>query len=686
MMQVPRRILIVDDNRAIHDDFRKVLARPAPFDLGELESELFGATELQPYRRPGISYELDSAYQGLDGVERVRDAKRRNDPYALAIVDMRMPPGVDGLETITRMWEVDPDIQVVICTAYSDAHWSDIVARFGATDSLLILKKPFDLAEVCQLALALTQKWAIARQAQRQLEQLDRSRAELTAGLALAEAVQEAALDGVLVVGADRRVTTANRKFVEMWRVPPAVRAAGSERALLGCLLDQLAAPDDFIARVDHLHAHPDETSADELRLKDGRLFERWTGPVRSADGRHHGRLWCFRDVTERRKQELAQAVATQRMASLGRLAAGVGHEINNPLTYAMGNIDLLLKDYLATKIPSPKSIVEALAETLDGLQRVQVIVRDLQTLARAEAPAGPVDLEQIADRAIQLAVTEVRHRAQVVRRYEPVPPVIGCPIRLGQVLLNLLINAAQSIPEGDASANRIEVAIRPAEGASIIEVSDTGAGIAPEHLPRIFDPFFTTKQLGSGTGLGLAICREIISSHGGTIAVQSTLGAGTTMTIRLPRAAPEVTAPPAPSPPALAPARRGKLLVIDDEPAMVRLLERVLEEHHDVVTSTSARGALSRIEAGERFDLIVCDLMMPEISGIDFHAHLERHHPALASRIVFMTGGAFTEQAKAFLARTNIGHIAKPFSLEGLVLLVDRFLEDAQLPPKGPA
>jgi CheY-like chemotaxis protein len=233
-------------------------------------------------------------------------------------------------------------------------------------------------------------------------------------------------------------------------------------------------------------------------------------------------------------------------------------------------------------------------------------------------------------------------------------------------------------------SSNRIEIAIRAADDASIIEVSDTGSGIAPEHLPQIFDPFFTTKQVGSGTGLGLAISREIISSHGGTISVRSTVGAGTTMTIRLPRAAPQVAAVPAPSPQELAPKRRAKVLVIDDEPAVGRLLVRLLEEHHDVVVSARAREALSRIDGGEQFDMILCDLMMPEVSGIDVHAYLERLHPSLASRIVFMTGGAFTEQAKAFLARLNTEHFPKPFSSDEVLLLVERFLANVKPTPDG--
>src|SRR5213075_148171 len=153
-----------------------------------------------------------------DGVELVRAARAADQPFALAIVDMRMPPGIDGLQTISRMWEHDPALQVVICTAYSDASWQDIVHRFGTTDRLLILKKPFDLAEVYQLALALTEKSNLAHEARARVAELAASRAELAASLALAEAVQDAVVDGLLVVGADRKVSTANRRFLEMWK------------------------------------------------------------------------------------------------------------------------------------------------------------------------------------------------------------------------------------------------------------------------------------------------------------------------------------------------------------------------------------------------------------------------------------------------------------------------------------
>jgi signal transduction histidine kinase len=671
MTESHRRILVVDDNRAIHDDVRKIL-RDRATSVSDLECELFGTENT-----PAITFEIDSAYQGAEGVELVRAAHTAARPYALALVDMRMPPGMDGLQAIAKMWESDPDLQVVICTAFSDASWDDIVQRFGATDRLLILKKPFDLAEVSQLALALTEKWQLARQARARVAELAQSRADLAASLALARAVQEATADGLLVVGPDRRIVTANRRFLEMWNMPVEAISA-DHRTLLRAALDHMVDPEAVMVRINYLYDHPDETGNDEIRLKDGRILERWTGPVRSDTGCDHGRLWWFRDVTERRRLELDRAVVIERMATMGRLAAGVGHEINNPLTYALGNIESLLESSVASGTPPPASeLVERLQEARDGLARIRVIVRDLQTLARADETQGEVDLQQVIEQAIQIASAEVRHRAPIVRRYQPAPPILGSRIRLGQVFLNLISNAAQAIPEGQSASNQIEIAIRDTGTMTVAEISDTGAGIAPEHLSRIFEPFFTTKEVGAGTGLGLSISRDIVASHRGTLSATSTPGVGTTMTVAFPHT--ERVA--AVAPPVVEPApvsRRARVLVIDDEPLIARILQRGLSRHQ-VVVANQARDALARIQRGETFDVIFCDLMMPDVSGIDVHEYLTREHPAVAERVVFMTGGAFTSKAKSFLATVPNERIDKPFSLSQINKLVDRHLELAR-------
>jgi len=658
MTEPNRRILIVDDHRSIYDALHDILQGRPTGEVIDLDT----------------AFDLSSACDGDHAVEPVRAALTTGRPFALAVIDVRLPAACDGLDTIARLWAVDPELQVVICTAYSDATWRAIVQRFGACDRLLIVKKPFEVVEVCQLALALTQKWQLAYEARTRMAELVQSRADLAASLALARAVQEATADGLLVVGDRRKVSTVNRRFLEMWAMPPQLVAAGDE-AMVAYVLDQIADPRALIERLAYFYDRPHESGNDELNLKDGRVFERWTGPLGADTGEIHGRLWWFRDITERRKLELDRAVVTERMASMGRLAAGVGHEINNPLTYALGNVDGLIEASTMAGGPPPATdVLERLHETRDGLWRIRVIVRDLQTLSRADEAHGELDLKQVIEQAIQIAGAELRHRAQLVRSYARVGTVLGSRTRLGQVFLNLIVNAAHAIPEGRTEHNRIEIAIRDEGAEAVVEVTDTGAGIAAEHLDRIFDPFFTTKPIGSGTGLGLSISREIIGRHGGSITVASAVGFGTTMTVRLPHGQKPAPAPvPATQP--LPTGQRARILVIDDEPLITKIIKRGLP-HHDVTVAGQARDALLRIEQGERFDVILCDLMMPDISGIEVHEYLTQSHPSAARKMVFMTGGAFTARAKRFLSEVTNDRIEKPFLMAQITELIDRHVE----------
>jgi PAS domain S-box-containing protein len=389
-----------------------------------------------------------------------------------------------------------------------------------------------------------------------------------------------------------------------------------------------------------------------------------------------------FPDVTER-KQMQARLLLADRMASVGTLAAGVAHEINNPLAYLVANLGyaheelsrLLERD--STSSPM-KPVCAALGEALHGAERVRTIVGDLKTFSReTQEPVRAVDLKQVLDSTLNLAAGEIRHRARLVKTYGDVPPVRGNDSRLGQVFLNLLVNAAQAIPsDGEADQHEIRVTTRQLSPRRVaVEVSDTGTGIAPELVGRIFDPFFTTKPPGVGTGLGLSICHNLITAMGGELHVHSDLGRGTTFQVLLPVASTPVEEPaPEPRPvPHLGP--RGRVLVIDDEPMLCSALERILRPHHDVVFTTLAAEILPRLEAGERFDLILCDLMMPRMSGMDFHAALQRLRPELTGRVIFLTGGAFTPQAKAFLERVPNRRVDKPFNARALLAVTREVL-----------
>jgi CheY-like chemotaxis protein len=294
----------------------------------------------------------------------------------------------------------------------------------------------------------------------------------------------------------------------------------------------------------------------------------------------------------------------------------------------------------------------------------VRNIVRDLKIFSRSqEEKREPVDLRRVVDSSLRMAWTEIRHRAKLVKKLDPIPPVLANESRLGQVCLNLLVNAAQAIEEGRAEANEIAVSTYlDSRGNAVFEIRDTGAGMPPEVLRKLFTPFFTTKPVGIGTGLGLSICHRIISSLGGEIAVESAVGKGTTFRIALRPAPTSEDAVIDSEKVSSKRTRRGRVLVIDDEPSILNTVRRTLGADHDVTTTTSAREALERIGLGERFDVILCDLVMPHVTGMDFYALLSDLDRGQARAVIFLTSGAFTPRARAFLDSVDNMTVEKPF------------------------
>jgi len=397
----------------------------------------------------------------------------------------------------------------------------------------------------------------------------------------------------------------------------------------------------------------------------------------------------------ERRKMH-EQLLISERMASVGTLAAGVAHEINNPLAALMANLDFAVKelamaleqgdphgqaaeaaaiDWILARVAEAKEPLEDAREAAD---RVRQIVRDLKIFSRSgdEERRGAVDVRRVMESSLRMASNEIRHRARLVKDYEDVPAVDGNESRLGQVFLNLVVNAAQAIPEGRYESNEIRIIVRPHNGERVlVAVRDSGSGIPVENLSRLFEPFFTTKPAGVGTGLGLALCHRIVTSLGGEIRVESEVGKGSMFQVFLPitRAEAEVQAKPVVVP--IAPPRRGRVLIIDDETIVALAVRRMLAPEHDVDAVTAASVALERIAAGERFDVILCDLMMPQMTGMDFYEGLSRVAPEQVPRIVFMTGGAFTPSARAFLDKVPNARMEKPFDVQNLRLMVHSVL-----------
>jgi signal transduction histidine kinase len=446
-----RRILVIDDNRAIHQDFRKILCpRPANTSLAALEAELFGGQpEPEPALLPG--FEVDSAYQGEEGVRLLQTARREGRPYAMAFVDIRMPPGIDGVETSLRLWEEDPNLQVVICSAYADYSWENMMQRLGLTQRLLILRKPFDGIEVLQLAYALTEKWELLRRSQLRMEDLTRAVDERT-----------------------RELEAAN------------------------------------------------------ARLR--------------------------REMEERTQLE-ARLAQAQRLEALGRLSAGLAHEVNNPLSFILSNLSHLRSaldgDLTQLSEADQQELREVCGESIEGAERIRRIIADIRLFSRLEAqPRVAVDVREVLEQALFDVSNLLGPGVRLVRELQEVPAVSASEHGLRQVFFGLLANAVQAL-KGRGPDAWVRVSSRlHEEGYVVVEVQDNGVGITPQHLDRVFDPFFTTKQQGSGTGLGLSICYGIVSGLGGDITVESVPERGSTFRVLLPPLRTEREEQPNTSPP----------------------------------------------------------------------------------------------------------------------------------------
>ncbi|MFP2930265.1 ATP-binding protein, partial [Pyxidicoccus sp. 3LG] len=395
----------------------------------------------------------------------------------------------------------------------------------------------------------------------------------------------------------------------------------------------------------------------------------------------HSGRLEAEALVRERTSALVdarERLVQSEKLAIAGQLAAGVGHEINNPLSYVTGNLQFALEQLeLAIRQPGDntealREALEALQEAREGAERIRVTVRDLQTFARADEPhLSPVDVHAALEFGLSMAMPHLRYRAQVERRYGGVPTVMGHEARLGQVFLQLLVNAAHAIPEGDAAHHRVTLTTRSEGTWVVVEVTDTGHGMPPEVAERVFEPFFTTRPLGTGTGMGLSTALGLVRSMRGELTVTSTPGGGSTFRVRLPTTTDEAAQPPGPES-AEEGAGSRRVLVVDDEPQLASVLRRILGGRHDVVLVHSGREALELLEKDDAFDLVFCDLMMGDLTGMDVHAELARHNPELLQRFVFMTGGGFTERARSFLQTVPLPRIEKPFEPSTLRALVE--------------
>ncbi|MCB9689242.1 MAG: response regulator [Alphaproteobacteria bacterium] len=350
------------------------------------------------------------------------------------------------------------------------------------------------------------------------------------------------------------------------------------------------------------------------------RVARFWSRCRAERDGR---RLAGERLLRERAEQlELAS-----RLAAMGALAAGVGHEINNPLTTVLANLRVV-QEVVAEAGGLDEDLRTAIDDAIEGAERIGVIVRDMRALVKQPAvdAAKESDPAEIVRLAIRTATGEARHWARLETHIRPTGMVAIAPARLAQVALNLMTNAVQAFDERDPRTNRIAVTLRQDGGNAVLTVADNGRGVPAELLPRVFEPFFTTRSPGRGVGLGLSIARHVVAAAGGTLELTS--GEGQTVaTLTLPTSVVTVSRP--------------TVLVIDDDPTVARALQRLLRHACDVDLCSDPRDALRRLSAGDAWDAIVCDLVMPHLSGRALYEEVAQVAPDAARRFVFLTGGA---------------------------------------------
>jgi CheY-like chemotaxis protein len=374
--------------------------------------------------------------------------------------------------------------------------------------------------------------------------------------------------------------------------------------------------------------------------------------------------------VSERKRLEADLAVR-ERLATMGRLAAGVAHEVNNPLTFAMLNLEGVtraLASGTAGEEQRPR-LLEMLGHIQTGLERVSRVVQDMRTISRVDAPpTSSVSVGRVITYAASVAAPEARTRAMLDVDVPDALYVRGDEARLGQVFVNLLMNAAQSIPEGEPAANRVEVRAKRLGDEVEVTVVDTGSGIPEAVRAHLFEPFYSTKAAGAGVGLGLSICQAIVTSFGGTIAADKTTGHGTCFRVRLPcadtadapRGAVSTTAQVAP--------RRWRTLVVDDEPMLRSVVQQMLSPQSDVVAAESVDAALAVLASGAAFDAILCDIVMPKRSGMEFYEELTGRFPKMVDHVGFITGGVLDNTIEDFLETTGRPRVYKPFSVTELV------------------
>ena len=605
--------------------------------------------------------------------------------FDVALVEVELPD-LDGFEVCRRLQENGRGALVPVILLSNADRQAECRQRGFESGAADIVFRPLNADELLACIVSTLRSRSFADEARRHSHQLAEKVAESTGQLAdltnelriERDALRETFnvfQDGLFLLGGNGAVLIENTAGRQMLAEPPRSNLLretidGSPRKNFRELLAEFAG--DALRQ--------GTTTSGTLAWR-GRQLDVRANPA--AGGRV---LVYVRDVTEERDRELRR-LQSEKLASIGMLAAGIAHEINNPASFVLANVDSLAVilrkldetlrsgDVYETKPALANQLFDAMTvvqESKEGMARIHRIARDLHSFSRVDDDANSLsDVNAAVDSALTMLRSELRYRATVERSLRATQLVRASAARLGQVFLNLLVNAAHALADLHPRRNRLYVRSFDEGTHVVVEIEDNGPGIAPVVMPRIFESFFTTKPPGVGTGLGLPISRDIVNSAGGDLTVESVPGRGALFRVRLPAAGAGVTGRPKTSPSHKAVQRR-RLLAVDDEALLLKAYRRMLISHHDVETTLGAKEALRLFGQDRAFDVVLCDLQMPEMSGSELYETVRQHWPELAQRFIFITGGACSQEARRFLESPGLACIQKPFQVAELLELIE--------------
>ena len=695
ILEANRRILLVDDNRAIHEDFRKVLLASQVKNeaLDDAEAMLFD--EAPKPKLTGARFTVDSAHQGQEALEKVRAAIAEGEPYALAFVDVRMPPGWDGVETIERLWQEHPTLQIVVCTAFSDYSWEKMTERLGVSDNLVLLKKPFDNVEVLQIAHALTKKWLVTRQADWRLSELEEMVAARTAAIESANAE---------LARSEERFSKAfrNSPIPQSIQSLPALRFLDVNDAFLGItgftreeMIGQT--PLQLGICIDY------ETHFLES-VRAGKMVRNVETQITGRGGKLHTTLVSLepltiggqphiltmaQDISERLHLE-SQLRQAQKMEAVGQLAAGIAHDFNNLLTVIQGHSTLHRNNAaVQPEVASSLNQIGAAAE------RAAEVTRKLLTFSQRNI---------VSPRVLSLNDTVRNFTAMLPRLLgekvglrtafsDGLRAIFADSTNIEQVLMNLALNSRDAMPDGgmiSVATSRVTLGAdaatrhpdaRPGDYVCL-SVADTGTGMDEATRARIFEPFFTTKETERGTGMGLATVYGIVKQHEGWIEVDSAPGKGSTFRVYIPTTdrVPEHSETAHPEP--VADDGSHTILVVEDDASVRSLVVEVLQSYnYTVIEAETGDAAIENWPSHrENVDLVLTDMVMPgTASGLDVAQHCKASKPDL--KVIYTSGYSSELFSSGVKLKDGENYLPKPYFSGKLTKIIRKALD---LPARG--